>query len=187
VDSPVTLSEIKEVINEVKRAGQTSLDVLGWEWEMGLHDVVEKEAKTQGINLRLFNIPRDVMDPRAVEKGEITFYEQAYLDVHVSQDKYSQFIVELKDFAIPNLDLIPEEVRSKVKKWSDYIDYWAVDWDWKDDTFHNMWQSYRTRKERTLNLETDIHTYSNQGLHTIMVKVIDIFGNDTTHMIEVKS
>ena len=27
------------------------------------------------------------------------------------------------------------------------IDYWAVDWDYKNDTFHNQWQSYRTRKE----------------------------------------
>ena len=27
------------------------------------------------------------------------------------------------------------------------IDYWAVDWDFKDDTFHNQWQSYRTRKD----------------------------------------
>ena len=41
----------------------------------------------------------------------------------------------LKDFVIPNTDLIPEEVRSKVKKWSDYIDYWAVDWDFQNDTF----------------------------------------------------
>jgi len=111
----------------------------------------------------------------------------AYLDVEAQQDKAGRFVVALKDFAIPNLDLIPQEVRKIVKKWSDYIDYWAVDWDWNEDTFHNMWQSYRTRKERKLELKTDAHAYETKGRHLIMVKVIDIFGNDTTKVLEVKS
>jgi len=187
VDAPVTLSEIQEAIEETKKTGQDSLDILGWEWEMGLHDVIEKAAKASGVHLRLFNIPRDVMDQRAVEKGEITFYELAYLDTATSQDKYGCFFIELKDFAIPNLDLIPQEVRSKIRKWSDYIDYWAVDSDWNEDTFHNMWQSYRTRKERKLELKSDGHAYETKGRHLIMVKVIDIFGNDTTKVLEVKS
>jgi len=127
------------------------------------------------------------MDQRAVEKGEITFYELAYLDVEAQQDKAGRFVVVLKDFAIPNLDLIPPEVRKVIKKWSDYIDYWAVDWDWNEDTFHNMWQSYRTRKERKLELKSDPHAYETKGNHLIMVKVIDIFGNDTTKVLEVKS
>jgi len=186
VDAPVTLTEIKEAMDEVKRAGQKALDILGWEWEMGLHDVVEKTAKESGIHLRLLSIPRDVMDPRAAAKGDVTFYELAYLEVDVTLIKDACFVVELKDFAIPNLDLIPQEVRDKIKKWSDYIDYWSVDWDWNEDTFHNMWQSYRTRKERKLELTSDVHKYKNSGNHKIMVKVIDIFGNDTTHVIEVK-
>jgi len=185
VDAPVTLSEIQEAIAEVKKVGQDSLDILGWEWEMGLHDVVEKEAKASGVHLRLFNIPRDVMDQRAVEKGDITFYELAYLEVEAIKNKDNRIVIHLKDFAIPNLDLIPEEVRKQIKKWSDYIDYWAVDWDWNEDTFHNMWQSYRTRKERTLELKSEAHTYASKGKHLIMVKVIDIFGNDTTKVLEV--
>jgi len=187
VDAPVTLTEIKEAMDEVKQADQKALDILGWEWEMGLHDVVEKAAKESDIHLRLLSIPRDVMDSRAVEKGDITFYELAYLEVEATQTKSGTFKIELKDFAIPNLDLIPQEVRDKIKKWSDYIDYWAVDWDWNEDTFHNMWQSYRSRKERNLELTSDANKYENSGNHKIMIKVIDIFGNDTTHIIEVKS
>jgi len=52
---------------------------------------------------------------------------------------------------------------------------------------HNMWQSYRTRKERKLELKSDPHAYETKGNHLIMVKVIDIFGNDTTKVLEVKS
>jgi adenine specific DNA methylase Mod len=125
------------------------------------------------------------MDPRAVAAGDITFYELAYLEVDVLKNKYGEFVVALKDFVIPNHDLIPEEVRSKIKKWSDYIDYWSIDWDFNNDTFHNMWQSFRTRKDRTLELKSDPHLYDKKGKHVIMIKVIDIFGNDTTRIVEV--
>jgi len=185
VDAPVTLREIQEALEECKSAGQKELDVLGWEWEMGLHDVVEEESKSRGINLHLKTIPREVMDARAVDSGEIQFFELAYLDAKVSKNKYDEFVIELNDFVIQNTDLIPEEVRKKIKKWSDYIDYWAVDWEYKDDTFHNQWQSYRTRKDRTLQLKSDGHKYDKKGKYTIMIKVIDIFGNDTTHIEEV--
>ena len=80
---------------------------------------------------------------------------------------------------------VPEEVRKAVKHWSQMIDYWAVDWDYKGDTFHNQWQSYRTRKEpNRLDLET-AHTYSEAGIYIVVVKVIDLLGNDTTKTLEV--
>ncbi|MFZ3376474.1 MAG: PKD domain-containing protein, partial [Chthoniobacterales bacterium] len=72
-----------------------------------------------------------------------------------------------------------------VKHWSQWIDYWAVDWDNKGDTFHNEWQTYRTRKDSTLSLETT-HTYADAGEYTVVVKVIDILGNDTTKTVKVR-
>ena len=57
--------------------------------------------------------------------------------------------LKLKDFVIPPDD-VPEDARKAVKHWSQWIDYWAVDWDNKSDTFHNEWQTYRTRKDKTL-------------------------------------
>ena len=38
---------------------------------------------------------------------------------------------------------------------------------------------------RTLELKTIAHTYPTKGRHTIAVKVIDIFGNDTMTLIPV--
>ena len=89
-------------------------------------------------------------------------------------------------FAFPYADLIPDEVRGKIKKWSGYIDYWAVDWNFQNDTFMNGWVSYRTRQERKLALESDAHDYEKPGTFTVMVKVIDIFGNDTSQAFEVE-
>ena len=66
-----------------------------------------------------------------------------------------------------------------IKHWSQWIDYWAVDWDNKGDTFHNEWQTYRTRKSPDLQ-KSVAHTYDAPGEYTVVVKVIDILGNDTT-------
>lgn len=185
VDAPVTFSEVQEAIDEAKKTKLKSLDVLGWEWEMGLHEIVEKEARANGLHLRLVNIPRDVMDPKAVEKGDITFYELAYVEAKTTPQNDGQIKVELKNFAIPNRDLVPQEVRDKIKNWADYIDYWAVDWDANGEPFNNSWQSYRTRKNRKLELCANGHKYKKKGKHTIKVKVVDIFGNDTTIELEV--
>ncbi len=72
-----------------------------------------------------------------------------------------------------------------VTHWSQWIDYWAVDWDYKGDAFHNMAQTYRTRKDPQLQRHL-AHTYEQPGTYTIVVKVIDILGNDTTKSLKVE-
>jgi len=161
--------------------------VLGWEFELGLHDLVRDEARARGVDLRLRRIPREVMDPRAVASGEITFHELAYLKVDVAVRKRTA-MVSLLDFVLPNPDLVPPSIRNKVGGWSDYVDYWAVDFTFgtggQGDTFHNQWQAYRTRADRALEL-TAQHDYDKKGVHAVLIKAIDIFGNDTTARIEV--
>lgn len=184
-DAPVTLAEIREAVDECRKLKQEKLDILGWEWEMGLHDVIEAESKRSGTSLRLLQIPREVMDRRAVDAGDVHFYELAYLEIE-TEIKGKEARIKLKNFVIPSSELIPDDVRQKIKKWSDFIDYWAVDYEFSDDTFHNQWQDYRTRAKRELNLKSDWHDYKKTGRYKVLVKVFDIFGNDTTHLLEVK-
>ena len=186
VDAPITIDEINACLDECVAIQQKELHVLGWEWEMGLYDLMTDAAKGRGVKLVLLNIPREVMEQQAVDKGDIQFFELAYLEVDVKQEKGKKIMVSLKDFVIPNTELIPEEIRSKIKKWSDYIDYWAIDWDFQNDTFMNGWVTYRTRKDRTLALKSDAHSYEKPGKYTVMVKVVDIFGNDTSQAFEVE-
>ncbi len=128
VDAPVTIAAINASVDECLNLKQKELRVLGWEWEMGLYDLMVELAKKKGVKLLLLQIPREVMEQQAVAKGDVRFFELAYLEAKI-EEKPKKFTaqVTLKDFVIPNTELIPEEVRSKVKKWSDYIDYWAVD------------------------------------------------------------
>ena len=83
------------------------------------------------------------------------------------------------------IDDVPEEARKAIKHWSQMIDYWAVDWDFRDDTFHNQWQSYRTRQEPEIELSTK-HEYGTPGSYKVIVKVIDILGNDTTKTLDIQ-
>lgn len=186
VDAPVTFAEIDAAVEECAKFKQGELHVLGWEWEMGLYDLMVEAAKKKSVKLLLLQIPREVMEQQAAAKGDVRFFELAYLEAEIKKPKKLTAQVALKDFVIPNTDLIPEEVRSKVKKWSDYIDYWAVDWDFQNDTFMQGWVAFRTRKERKLPLVSDAHTYEKPGKHRILVKVIDIFGNDTSQAFDVE-
>lgn len=123
VDAPVTIAEIDATVDECAKLKQGELHVLGWEWEMGLYDLMVEAAKKKSVNLLLLQIPREVMEQQATAKGDVRFFELAYLEAEIKQPKKLTVQVALKDFVIPNTELIPEEVRSKVKKWSDYIDY----------------------------------------------------------------
>ena len=194
VDAPVTIAEIEQALAECARLKQGELHVLGWEWEMGLAGsndarkggLMHDQAKAQGVKLMLLQIPREVMEQQAADKNDVRFFEVAYLDAVVRKRRKLTVQVKLKDFVIPNSELIPDEIRDRVKKWSDYIDYWSVDWDFRNDTFMQGWVAYRTRKDRTLPLTSDPHTYERPGKHRVLVKVIDIFGNDTSQAIDVE-
>ena len=143
-------------------------------------------ARSRGVNLVLLQIPREVMEQQAVDRGVVRFFELAYLDAKLQMSGKSA-TVTLSDFVIPNPELVPDELRRKVGAWSDFIDYWAVDWDFRNDTFMQGWVAYRTRKDRTLPLSTAAHSYERPGKYRVLVKVIDIFGNDTSRLLDAKA
>src|SRR5581483_12292655 len=124
----------------------TSVDVLGWDFAFELNEVARQEAERAGIDMRFVRIPREVLDKRAVEQGDIRFFELAALSVNVRRTK-RQVTLSLTNFVIP-LDDVPADVQRAITNWSQWIDYWAVDWDNRGDTFHNEWQTYRTRTSR---------------------------------------
>jgi len=182
VDSVITEREIRQAAAEAKEAGARGLDVLGWDFEMGLHDLVGALGDEYGVRIRLVQIPREALEV-ADARENVKFYDLNYLDVDAATAG-RKVTVTLKDFAISNPEYLPEEVRKTVRKFTDFIDYWAVDFDYKGDTFHNMDQSYRTRRDRTLATKLS-YTYEKPGRYDILVRVVDIFGNDTTKLLKV--
>ncbi len=193
VDAPVTIADIESALGECVRARQSELHVLAWEWEMGLPSgtdggtggLMHRVARQQGVRLRLVRIPREVMEEQVAGPGDVQFFELAYLEAAVETAGGARTRrIRLTDFVIPNPDSAPREVQGKITKWSDWVDYWAVDWDFRHDTFMQGYVAYRTRKERKLDLVSDPHSYPEPGRYRVLIKVVDIFGNDTSRALD---
>jgi adenine-specific DNA-methyltransferase len=190
VDAPVTQADVKAIARETWKSiasgknapTKAGVDILGWEFALEVNELAKNIAAESRVDVSFKKIPREVLEKKAVEQGDIRFFELGALSVE-PKTKARDITLTLTDFIIPTDD-IPEEARKAVKHWSQLIDYWAVDWDFKNDTFHNQWQAYRTRKEPKIDLETK-YTYPAAGKYTVVVKVIDILGNDTTKTLEI--
>jgi len=233
---PVTKTLVEEVFEECRQNLITQVDILGFEFEMGLVPYIKEELRGQGVDIRLRYIPKEVFDKRAVAKGQVKFYDVAYLQVkpHI---KGRSVKIELTDFVthytqddLEELERNLKKGRSKVviengqitklskdkngilqrevltKNWVDWIDYWSVDFDYESKKeiirieengevkevwtgnyiFENIWQSFRTKKNQKIELITAPHTYERAGKYKIMVKVVDIVGVDTSHVVEVE-
>ena len=242
VNLPVTRLFVEEIILECRRHQITRVDVLGFEFEMGLFPNVLDEAKSKGINIAPKFIPAEVFDKRAIEQGQVVFHDMAFIEVkpHITasdKDKPATVAVELTDFSvfysqdsISNAEQTLKNRSSRIvvekgqvvkvskdadgivkrevltKHWTDWIDYWSVDFDFEskqeiirmqdsqtgeweeqwtgDYVFENEWQSFRTKKDRSLELTSVTHECK-PGPRKLAVKVVDIFGNDTMTIIEV--
>ncbi|WP_291428541.1 DNA methyltransferase [Deinococcus sp.] len=188
VDAPVTEGDLKAIVREVwQRAGAegatASADVLGWDFAFELNETGLNMAKKAGVEIKFKKIPREVLEKKAVDQGDIRFYELGAAEVG-TEIKGRRLTLTLKDFLMPQDD-IPQDVQKSITHWSQLVDYWAIDWDFKGDTFHNQWQAYRTRKQSKLE-QVARHDYEARGTYTVLVKVIDILGNDTTKTLTVE-
>jgi len=247
VNMPVTRLFVEEVILECRKQHITKVDILGFEFEMGLFPNVLDEAKSKGIDIAPKYIPADVFDKRAVEKNQVVFHDVSFIEVkpHV---KGNSVAVELTDFSvfysqgsIASAEASLKDKASKIvvekgqivkvskdkdgilsrevltEQWTDWIDYWSVDFDFEnkreiirvpkihphpsplpegegtqyeevwtgDYVFENEWQSFRTKKNRSLEMQS-VFQECPPGRRKIAVKVVDIFGNDTMTIVEVR-
>jgi len=105
-------------------------------------------------------------------------------EIKISKDN-NNVLIDLIDYTIPIINLIKEKLKNKIESFSDWIDSWSIDFDRQNDYFNTTWISYRTIKNRKLNLTTILHTYEKQGKYHIAIKVNDILGNETTQEYEV--
>jgi len=236
INTPVSSKLVQDIVAECKEKGITKIDVLGFDYEMGLDF---SQYIDQGIDIAFRIIPREVFDKKAVEKGQVKFYDVAFIEakpIIKGKGNDKELSIELTDFSVfynqDDSGEIVEALRpggSKVvvengqviklskdkqteivsreiltKKWSDWIDYWAVDFDfasrkeiikiiengeekeiWTGDyIFDNEWQSFRTKKNRNLDL-ISAPKVAIKGAYKVAIKVVDIFGNDTTRVIEI--
>ena len=164
INLPVGRLFVEEVITECRKRGASRVDVLAFEFEMGLFPAVLEEAKGKGIDIAPKTIPPEVFDKRAVDKGQVRFHDVAYLEVTPRFNKNDplKLAVELTDFSVYYSQGISESITAELKagksevvceagklikiskdkngvvtrdvltkKWTDWVDYWAVDFNYE--------------------------------------------------------
>ena len=164
INLPVGRLFVEEVITECRKRGASRVDVLAFEFEMGLFPAVLDEAKHKGIDLAPKTIPPEVFDKRAVEKGQVRFHDVAYIEVTPRFGKKDKLTVsvELTDFSVYYSQGLADAIAADLKegksevvceqgklikvskdkdgvitrdvltkKWTDWVDYWAVDFDYE--------------------------------------------------------
>ncbi len=172
VNLPVTRLFVEEIILECRKKHITKVDILGFEFEMGLFPNVLDEARAKGIDIAPKYIPAEVFDKRAVEKNQVVFHDVSFIEVKPHLMKNS-VAVELTDFSvfysqdsIANAEASIKNKGSRIvvergqivkvskdkdgivsrevltKNWTDWIDYWAVDFD-----FESKREIIRVKKE----------------------------------------
>lgn len=117
INLPVGRLFVEEVITECRKRGASRVDVLAFEFEMGLFPAVLEEAKQKGIDLAPKTIPPEVFDKRAVEKGQVRFADVAYIEVTPRCDKKNKLAVavELTDFSVYYSQGVVDAITAELK------------------------------------------------------------------------
>ncbi len=225
IDSILTRDEVRAVAKAAHEAGAKEVHCLAWEFEMDLRLVCHELEASEGVQIKLIPIPREIMEKNrtspppflevAVLEAEVV-YRGAHApsravvsapadhnpDAEVDRRgrrsehagrvcspvdiKLTKFLPSLAEVPSKELEALKERA---VKSGFDFIDFWAVDFNWHDGKpFEHHWQDYRTRKDRSLKTVSDagFDKYPKPGKYTACVKVVDVFGCDTSITVEVK-
>jgi DNA modification methylase len=215
IDSILTRDEVRAVAKAAREAGAKEVHCMAWEFEMDLRLVCHELEASEGVQIKLIPIPREIMEKNrtspppflevAVLEAEV-IYRPVAADVRrltskTGKDqslltsaatgkavdiKLTKFLPSLAEVPSKELEALKERA---VKSGFDFIDFWAVDFDWHDGKpFEHHWQDYRTRKDRSLKTVSDagFDKYPKPGKYTACVKVVDVFGCDTSITVEVK-
>lgn len=116
INLPVTRSFVEAVIEECLSKKVTRVDILAFEYEMGLFPNMLDVASSKGIDITPKCIPKDVFDKRAVERGEVKFYDVAYIDIRATCPAPSSVQVELTNFVVSYSQGSVSEAEQKLKR-----------------------------------------------------------------------
>ena len=102
INLPVGRLFVEEVITECRKRQASRVDILAFEFEMGLFPAVLEEARSKGIELSPKYIPAEVFDKRAVDKGQVVFHDISFVEASPRYDKKNKLAVsiELADFSV---------------------------------------------------------------------------------------
>jgi hypothetical protein len=91
--------------------------------------------------------------------------------------------IELASFALPRRQ-VPAAARAGVTHWSQWIEGWCVDWNYRGGPLNASPGAWRARGRAALPLSVT-HAYERAGRYVVRVEVFDILGGATTQTLSV--
>ena len=190
IDTVLGRDEVREIALAADSIGAYDVTCLAWEFEMDLRMVCDNLELSTGFHINLVRIPREIMERN--RKNPPPFFEVASLQaepVYRTEGGKRKVDIKLVNF-LPSLTEVPEKelLALEERAWEsgfDFIDFWAIDFEYDPEKpFNHHWQAFRTRKDRSLPTVSDQgYTYDEPGDRIACVKVVDVFGVDTSTIV----
>lgn len=124
-----------------------------------------------------FHIPGEFFDLNNDAESFLSIQNEPKFEVLI-KIKDSSIQISLSSYELPYLNCLNAKLKHRISHFSDWVDYWAIDFDYQGDYMNCEWVSFRNPKKRELQLKSKSYNYKNPGSHTIKIKVINVFGHE---------
>ena len=211
-DRPVTAKKVIDLAQEaeiIDGTGYKTLAILAWDYDYNFNTELENRKKTLKnplkVEIKPLTIPPEIYNYLKKAKNEddlqslrdkIVFHEKPYL--RIGQPKVrdagdGKVVISLKieRYVLMNFP-IPEKQQAELRKaikdnFAALINYWAIDWDYDGKTFKSMQQAIQGNGKRVSTVITEAQSPQiPAGKRTIAVRLVDVFGNDASAVVEIK-
>lgn len=191
ISGRVTARQIHEAAKDAASAGVDEVHVLGWAFESNVNEIVEELQATVGVTVQAMMIRPDTLaEGLKVTQPETLFSPLAVPDVEMISEADGRHVVTLRGVAVFDRTRRTTEYKAAG---SGYVAGWYLDEDYDGDCFVDCQMFFDFKKkpaiERALRIEvepeewtlrTSSDSFAAGGYGRIAVKVVDIFGNEST-------
>lgn len=187
---PLTYTEIQDCINEFKKEkdlfeGIKKLVFMGWEFEIGLDINILSltDPAITSYNIELRRISSELLDHDTPMENNIVELNTFKYNVAVNGNEIE---VTLTDFNFQHKEYFRDNDISSIIDPLDWVNYWGVDFDFNGKQFINDYDCYKIKDGENNIRFTCQYTYENKGEFKILIRVVDVLGNDTSDVYPIK-
>lgn len=211
-DRPVTAKKVIELAQEAEildGTGYKTLAILAWDYDYNFNTELESRKSALKnplkVEIKALTIPPEIYNYLKKAKNEedlqslrdkIVFHEKPYLrisqpEVRDAGDGKVVISLKIERYVLMNFP-IPEKQQAELRKaikdnFAALIDYWAIDWDYDGKTFKSMQQAIRGNGKGVSTVITKADSPELlAGKRAIAVRLVDVFGNDASAVVEVE-
>lgn len=196
----VSASQLEEVARDAASAGMDAVHILGWAFEANVGEVMDRLVASQGVGIELIMIRPDALaEGLKVTQPSMLFSPLALPEVDVESlgsGKEGQWVANLRGVTV-----FDRETRKSAYHLaeSSYVVAWYLDEDYDGDCFVDCQMFFNFKKAPNLRTaaaaEVDADEFeirfrsdpfSPGKYNRIAVKVVDVYGNESTVIKELK-